>query len=42
MKDLARRFPENPLLLPKDLKPSRDEPKSVHFSGKDMVARPSS
>ncbi len=24
MKDLARRFPENPLLLPKDLKPSRD------------------
>jgi hypothetical protein len=24
MKDLARRFPENPLLLPKDLKPSGD------------------
>jgi beta-1,2-mannobiose phosphorylase / 1,2-beta-oligomannan phosphorylase len=22
MKDLARRFPENPLLLPKDVKPS--------------------
>src|ERR1700712_4882650 len=24
MKDLAKRFPENPLLLPKDLKPSRE------------------
>lgn len=24
MKDLARRFPQNPLLLPKDLKPSKD------------------
>jgi predicted GH43/DUF377 family glycosyl hydrolase len=25
MKDIARRFPENPLLLPKDIKPSREE-----------------
>ena len=24
MKDLAKRFPENPLLLPKDVKPSRE------------------
>src|ERR1700709_2843021 len=24
MKDIARRFPENPLLLPKDLRPSGD------------------
>lgn len=24
MKDIARRFPENPLLLPKDLQPSAD------------------
>jgi predicted GH43/DUF377 family glycosyl hydrolase len=24
MKDIARRFPENPLLTPKDLKPSNE------------------
>jgi predicted GH43/DUF377 family glycosyl hydrolase len=45
MKDLAQRFPENPLLLPRDLKPSRGElqvisllnPGVFSFSGKTWL-----
>jgi predicted GH43/DUF377 family glycosyl hydrolase len=45
MKDIARRFPENPLLLPKDLKPSGDglqiisllNPGVFRFAGKTWL-----
>jgi predicted GH43/DUF377 family glycosyl hydrolase len=45
MKDLARRFPQNPLLLPKDVKPSRDgwqvisllNPGAFTFEGKTWL-----
>jgi predicted GH43/DUF377 family glycosyl hydrolase len=45
MKDIARRFPENPLLLPKDLKPSGDglqiisllNPGVFRFAGKTCL-----
>jgi predicted GH43/DUF377 family glycosyl hydrolase len=45
MKDLAQRFPENPLLLPKDLAPSRDglqiisllNPGVFHYGGKTWL-----